>query len=73
MYVHTLVYNKLNCLCIRHKRGICVYKCMLCVSVYIYTCACGCMCSAIIFSEKSLDITFSHPSFQGGDCNGTDL
>ena len=40
-----------------------VYKCMLCVSVCLY----------VHMSEESLDSPSSHPSLQGGDCNGADM
>ena len=57
-------------MCVCHKMSsICacmymyVYKCMLCVSLYLY----------VHMSEKSLDNLSSHPSFQGGDCNGADM
>ena len=54
----------------------------VCVCVCACACACACMrvfacdyvaqvCSATV--QKSLDTPSSHPSFQGGDCNDTDM
>ena len=55
--------------------GVCVCVCMCaCMRVCMHAFACDYVaqvCSATV--QKSLDTPSSHPSFQEGDCNGTDM
>ena len=53
--------------------GMCVCVCA-CMRVCMHASACDYVaqvCSSTV--QKSLDTPSSHPSFQGGDCNGTDM
>ena len=61
---HLCVYVKwVYSMCVHACTCTYVYKCMLRVSVCLY----------VHMSEESLDSPSSHPSLQGGDCNGTDM
>ena len=57
--------------------GVCVRVCVCaCVRACMYACVrlhvnVAQVCSATV--QKSLDTPSSRPSFQGGDCNGTDM
>ena len=59
------------CACVCVCVCVCVSVCV-CVCVHTFACVCMSVC-AVILSENSLDSPSSHPSFQGGDCSGTDM